>query len=253
VLRLKNEPTAGSDPLPLDLEAWRKAVESAGQLWYVRRPQFATTSVVVPREAPIEDVDEPILLLSEDSRSRIEEAGEVARFNVLFGASDSKTISVMNDLLASEFLVGETAAGSSFFPATTASVYVSGIMGELAQLARRPLASLVKVDGTPPSPVFDPQPPSATLHRRRLVMADIERTTARYMHDVVFKPLQGKGFLLAAARSTMSTAAVVPELAVWTTTPAGKEAGGVKLVASLAAAGNVMALRNIAIGTTIPS
>jgi len=249
LLRRKNEPELGSDPTPLDLEAWRKAVESASQLWYVRRSQFATTSVVVPRGAPTNEEVQPIEAISSDGRSRIEAAGEVDRFNHLFGRASRTALGAMDALLRSEPFGGRSPSS----PATETSVYVSAIMGELAFVARRLRPpSTTDLALVPSSPVFAEFAAGDRLRVRPTEVGDVDRVARRFAAPGVAEALRGPTLRSPILRSVLATSVVVPELAVWVGTPEGVSAGGVGFVAALAKAANITELRSIAGSVTMP-
>lgn len=255
VLRIKNEPASIGDPLPLDLEAWREAVETAPQLWYVRRPQFATTSVVVPRQEPGDNDVEPIEIIVPPARERIEEALERFRFNNLFGIVDAPVIGEIGELLASDFFEADPPPDDDFSPATEATVYISGIMGELAYAARRPRPTIPVSDPNlvPRSPVFAPRAAEDRLRLRQLDLSDVERVAARFSAPQVRESLRGDQLRSPVLRSVLATSAVVPELAMWATTPDGINSGGPDFIASLAAQADVEGLRTLAATVTMPA
>lgn len=256
VLRLKNEPSSSSDPLPLDLEAWRKAVEGAEQLWYVRRPQYVTTSVVVPRDPETDLEMPPLELMSDVARERVEDAIEDDRFNMLFGSVSTEARNLIDELLRTEvFDGGGSLPSDDGTPATEASVYVSGLLGELAYLARRP-RPIDPGDPAPQlrSPAFDTYPPTTRLRVRPVDVIDVKRLVARYSLPIQ-KPLRVAALRNQMVRSVLATAAVVPELALWCQTPEAVEAGGADHIAELASRTDIAGLRELAasVATQQPS
>jgi hypothetical protein len=256
VLRRKNEPAVWADPLPLDLEAWRKAVESTSQLWYVRRSQFATTSVVVPRIAPTNDDGQPMDEVAGPPAEAIKDAGEEARFNHLFAGASKDALKAINKLLTSKFLEVAASPLDEFSPATETSVYVSAIMGELAYLARRPRPTLASKRLSnailPTSPVFAEIPVENRLRLRPIELGDVERVTKRFATvPEIGKALRGQLFRSPTLRSVLATSAVVPELAWWITVRK-RGADGVNTIAKLAEAADIAGLREIASKVTLP-
>src|SRR5690606_5009491 len=128
VLRAKNEVPIVADPVPLDLEAWRKAVESAPQLWYVRRQQFSTTSAVIPRGAGASSGGNVMALLDDATRDRLTVAAETERLVRLLDDTPPEVVSE----------VSATLGGKLTGTPDEDSVLVSAIIGELAYMARRP-------------------------------------------------------------------------------------------------------------------
>ncbi|HVI03054.1 MAG TPA: hypothetical protein VM869_30370 [Enhygromyxa sp.] len=253
VLRRKNEPEVWSDPSPLDLEAWRKAVESASQLWYVRRSQFATTSVVVPRSAPTNDDVLPIEAISAESSDRLEEAGEVDRFNHLFGGTSKLALVAMDKLLSNPIFDGGDSPSDAFAPATETSIFISAMMGELAYLSRRlrPPSVIELIDQVPTSPVFAELAVGNRLRLRPIELGDVERVAQRFTAGFI-ESLRGPTFRSPVLRSVLATSAVVPELALWVTNPEGMK-GAVNHIASLAESADIAKLRSIASNVSMPS
>lgn len=244
VLRLRNEPPVDSDPVPLDLEAWRHAIESAPQLWYVRRPQFAVTSAVVPRGVVSDNEIPASERIGSLPRMRIFGAGETERFDFLFRGASQPVLDAMEEILMSRLLGPTSAPADEHAPATVTSVYISGMLGELAYLARRPRPQDTATKGEPPrSPVFETYERADALRLRALELTDIERLAERYAVPGIYLRLRRKEFRDAALRSVLSTAAVVPELAVWTNTPQFAVAGGYAHLLDLVRAADVTGLR----------
>lgn len=250
VLRRKYERLAPADPLPLDLEAWRRALESAGELWYLRRGQFASTSSVVPRRPAIDNDVAPIALLDEGPRELISGSLETLRFNQLFAGADRGDLERVGELLSAplfrdgqEAAPGSRATESRASEAVAARVnpYVSGMMGELSYMARRAQTDACQ-SGTdiPRSPVFVDLPMANHFRLRPLETSDLRRVQRRFLSPGVSSKLKLSD---AEQVATLSAAAVVPELAYWVTTDIGRKAGGAKRVAELAAAADVAGLR----------
>jgi hypothetical protein len=252
VLRRKTEPAVWSDPLPLDLEAWRKAVESATQLWYVRRRQFASASVVVPRIAAFDDDQPAIEMLSDEAQSQLLAADEIRRFNQLFGGASKDTLAAIDKLLSNKL----------FEPAEESSVYVSGMIGELAYLSRRgrpPVVperfdtarSLIPLAPVPRSPVFTDIPLGDRLRLRPLELADVERVAWRFSLPGINKSLRQKSLAEPPLRSVLASSCVVPELA-WLVL--ANDITGTKIaarIARLAALADIAGLRALAKDVTL--
>jgi hypothetical protein len=242
VLRLKNAVPAATDPVPLDLEAWRKAVESAPQLWYVRRQQFSSTSMVVPRTLGGGGGGPAFDLLSDaTSRGRVTAAAEVARFNRLFDGAERDVIDRVGALL-----------GTLTGPVAETSVHVSGIMGELAYMARRPRPNDTAAPAGPPrSPVFSDAVATDRLTLRSLQLSDVQRVAARYGTRDVDTSFRAAALRESGVRSVLATSAVVPELASWLLTGSAPEGSPLDHVLSLAQSANVRGLRSLVADVTL--
>lgn len=254
VLRRKSEPAASSDPLPLDLEAWRKSVEMAPQLWYVRRPQFATTSVVVPRSAPADEANDPSELLGPAASEALADAGEVDRFNHLFSSSSLEALAAADELLSLAYLAGADGPQDQFSPANQTSVYVSGIMGELAYLARRPRSSqTIDPADIPTSPVFTDIETGDRLRLRSIEVGDVEWVRPRFELPGLGDALAGLMFRDPALRSVLASAAVVPELAFWVSSSANNGVADSRraAIAGRAAAAQITQLRELSAGISL--
>lgn len=239
VLRVKNEPPTSADPAPLDLEAWRKAIESAGELWYVRRPQHSIVSAVVPREAEISEDDAPLFLISDAARAGIRAAGEARRFNHLFGGV-APTV-----LQGADALFGEGLSGSQ-----RDNLRVASMIGELAFMARRPpLPEKTDPVVVMRSPLFDAPASSGGPLRRELQLGDVERVRARFTAGNVAKFLDGRRFAAPGMFGIMATSAVVPELALWVAA-GGRDAH--ESIEKLAKSADIAGLRAVVHDVVLP-
>jgi hypothetical protein len=226
------------------------------------------------------------MLESEEARERLMAADEAERFNRLFYDAVPEVITEMNALV-------RRFTGS----ADESSALVSGVMGELAYMARRqplsdpavavaPIGAVRRVASTGPSlatgralsgaartrvrsapetsrelPVATPpatspvfaqgQQVSGQLTLRPLQVVDVQRVDSRFAAEGVSDAIRGPELRAPALRSVLATSGVVPELAVWMTTPAGVAEGGVDYIATLAASADVSKLRALASTVTL--
>ncbi|MEM7154118.1 MAG: hypothetical protein AAF799_14810 [Myxococcota bacterium] len=198
-----------ADPKPLDMKAWRSALESATELWYMRRPQFAPVSAVVPR-IPEGSLDsEPIEMLDGPARDHIEGAGEVERFNNLLSTVGEEVIAAL----------GETLADSVF----ATPVFVTGLLAELAYVARRPRATglLPEPPDAPRAPFFVESPPLDRVVLRPIELGDVQRVTLRYRAQGAVGGIALLGALGDFERAVLGQSVVLPEIGAWLSQPLG--------------------------------
>lgn len=259
VLRAKNEVPVVTDPVPLDLEAWRKAVESAPQLWYIRRQQFSTTSAVIPRGSGNTSDSNIMALLGDAARDRLMVASETERLLRLLDDAAPEVVSEV-DLMLGGQLNGTPDEDS---------VLVSAIIGELAYMARRPRltdststparlhrtstsralapAAASTTPAPPPSPAFLEHETSNQLALRTLELSDVHRVASRFAAQYVGTAFRDPALRAPRIRSVLATSAVVPELATWAESPGS----AIELVLAVAATADVPRLREMVAGVKL--